>query len=188
MRVKVFTLRFDPRIEGFDDGALRDFGRDKEILSVRDNFFLKDEVPYWTLLVSYNLAPAEGDPAAAAPGAGAATAGRPNYREVLGEADWPIFNALRDWRSETAKEEGVPPYVVLTNEVLAQVIRRRPKTLNDLGLVPGVGVAKLKRYGRQLLARLGAALPPGPLPLPEPPAPAPADVAREESGGADGSS
>ena len=187
MRVKVFTLRFDPRIEGFDDGALRDFGRDKEILSVRDNFFLKDEVPYWTLLVSYNLAPAEGDPAAAAPGAGAAGAGRPNYREVLGEADWPIFNALRDWRSETAKEEGVPPYVVLTNEVLAQVIRRRPKTLNDLGLVPGVGVAKLKRYGRQLLARLGAALPPALLPLPEPPAPAPADIAREENGEANGS-
>jgi len=57
---------------------------------------LKDEVTYWTFLVSHNLAPAEGDPAAAAPGAVAAGAGKPNYREVLGEKNWPLFNALRD--------------------------------------------------------------------------------------------
>jgi ATP-dependent DNA helicase RecQ len=151
--VKAFKLRFDSRVDGFDDAALTTFTRGKEVLSVRDHFFLKDDVPYWSFLVSYNVPQREGEPAPAR--SLAADAGRLKNWDLLDEATWPLFNALRDWRAERAKAEGVPAYLILTNDVLAQVVKRRPRTLNELGQVPGLGSANLKRFGRELLAQLG---------------------------------
>jgi ATP-dependent DNA helicase RecQ len=46
MFVRVITLRFAPVSGIFDDSPLRDFLKDKEVLSIRDHFFIKHEVPY----------------------------------------------------------------------------------------------------------------------------------------------
>jgi len=56
MHLRVFTLRFDPLTGGFDDSAVAGFLADKEVLSIRDHFFLKDGVPYLTLVVRYQAA------------------------------------------------------------------------------------------------------------------------------------
>ena len=40
MLARVITLRFDPVLSSFDDGPLRDFLKDKEVLSIRDHFFV----------------------------------------------------------------------------------------------------------------------------------------------------
>jgi hypothetical protein len=158
--VKVFTLRFDPRIDGFDDGGLREFLRDKETLSIRDSFFVKDESPYWGVMVTYNVASRDGEIGAAHGGAPAAAAGKDDYRSLLREEDRPLFNALRDWRSARAKSEGVPPYLIVTNDVLARVVRERPPSLSALGAIRGMGEARIKRHGRDILATLGRHVPP----------------------------
>jgi len=66
----------------------------------------------------------------------------------------PGFGALREWRLERAKADEVPAYVVFHNATLAEIAERRPRTLAELALVPGVGPAKLERYGEDLLAAL----------------------------------
>ena len=50
MWVRIFTLKFDPVLGGFDDGEVRDFLKDKEVLPIRDHFFIKDEIPYLAVL------------------------------------------------------------------------------------------------------------------------------------------
>jgi len=50
MLVRVFTLKFDPIVGGFDDSGLQEFVRDKEVLSIRDHFFTRDETPYLIVL------------------------------------------------------------------------------------------------------------------------------------------
>ena len=45
MLVRVFTLHFSSPLGGFDDGELRDFIKDKEVLSIREHFFVRDELP-----------------------------------------------------------------------------------------------------------------------------------------------
>ena len=55
MLVRVFTLAFSSSLAGFDDRKLRDFIGDKEMVSIRDHFFLKDELPYMAVVVTYNL-------------------------------------------------------------------------------------------------------------------------------------
>lgn len=55
MLARILTLKFDPVLGSFDDTGLRDFVKDKEVLSIRDHFFTRDEVPYLAVIVTYNL-------------------------------------------------------------------------------------------------------------------------------------
>ena len=68
----------------------------------------------------------------------------------------PVYAALKRWRLERAKADGVPAYVVFHNSTLAEVAARRPKTLNELASVPGIGPTKLERYGEDVMATLSA--------------------------------
>nr|WP_308121548.1 DNA helicase RecQ [Actinotalea ferrariae] len=73
----------------------------------------------------------------------------------LSAAGNDVFELLRAWRAATAKEQGVPAYVVFHDATLREIAARLPRTLDELGSVSGVGRAKLERYGPQLLVALG---------------------------------
>jgi ATP-dependent DNA helicase RecQ len=64
------------------------------------------------------------------------------------------FERLRAWRLQAAREHAVPPYVIFHDAHLAEIARRQPSDLQELGRVPGVGATKLERYGEALLAVL----------------------------------
>jgi DNA helicase-2/ATP-dependent DNA helicase PcrA len=70
------------------------------------------------------------------------------------EPDDPIFAALKQWRRERARADDVPAYVVFHNSTLAEIAGRKPQSLGDLARVPGVGPAKLERYGDDVLSAL----------------------------------
>jgi DNA helicase-2/ATP-dependent DNA helicase PcrA len=72
------------------------------------------------------------------------------------EPDDPVYDALKRWRLETAKAEERPAYVIFHNSTLAEIVRRGPRTRDELAEVPGIGPAKLDRYGNELLAVLAA--------------------------------
>ena len=76
------------------------------------------------------------------------------------------FERLRAWRAATAKEQGVPAYVIFHDATLREFAARCPATLAELGTVSGVGESKLAKYGQQVLDTLDAV-------RPEPAAPAP---------------
>jgi DNA helicase-2/ATP-dependent DNA helicase PcrA len=64
----------------------------------------------------------------------------------------PLFLRLREWRREAAREQGVPGYVVFSDATLAVIADRRPASMAELAGIPGVGPAKLDRYGAAVLA------------------------------------
>lgn len=66
----------------------------------------------------------------------------------------PLFERLRTWRGATAKEQGVPAYVIFHDATLREIASRRPTSLAELGSVSGVGETKLARYGEQVLEAL----------------------------------
>jgi ATP-dependent DNA helicase RecQ len=66
-------------------------------------------------------------------------------------ADDPLFQALRTLRGRLAREQNVPAYVIFHDATLRAVAALRPADLDALGRVPGVGGAKLARYGEALL-------------------------------------
>ena len=73
------------------------------------------------------------------------------------EPDDPTYVALKEWRLNRSKADDIPAYVVFHNSTLAEIASRRPKTIAELASVPGVGPAKLERYGRDVLDALALA-------------------------------
>lgn len=69
----------------------------------------------------------------------------------LDETAEPIFEALRAWRGATAKDQGVPAYVVFHDATLREIAVQRPTSLDDLGTISGIGAAKLDRFGQGVL-------------------------------------
>ncbi|MBN8439701.1 MAG: DNA helicase RecQ [Candidatus Accumulibacter sp.] len=65
--------------------------------------------------------------------------------------DSPLLARLRAWRSEKAREQGVPAYVILHDRALHEIATLLPDSVPALLAVPGIGVAKAERYGRELL-------------------------------------
>jgi len=65
-----------------------------------------------------------------------------------------VFERLRTWRAATAKEQGVPAYVVFHDATLREIATRLPTSLDELGTVGGIGVAKRDKYGPQVLEAL----------------------------------
>jgi ATP-dependent DNA helicase RecQ len=98
-------------------------------------------------------------PAARARGARAAKPTAPAVE--LGSGD-PRFAALRAWRREVAQAQGVPAYVVFHDRTLADIAARRPRTLDEIAEVPGVGRSRAERYGKAILAILEDDMPPEP--------------------------
>ncbi len=65
--------------------------------------------------------------------------------------DDALVAALKGWRSQVARTNGVPAYLVFQDRHLHLIAGRRPRNLRELAACPGVGPAKLERYGDDLL-------------------------------------
>ncbi|MCM0612030.1 DNA helicase RecQ [Marinobacter sediminum] len=73
----------------------------------------------------------------------------PGFSEqITDQAGW---DALRACRKELADKQGVPPYVIFHDTTLFDMLERRPRNLDELAEVSGVGAAKLKKYGEIFL-------------------------------------
>jgi len=67
------------------------------------------------------------------------------------------FELLRAWRAATAKEQGVPAYVVFHDATLREIAVRDPREPGALAGISGIGAAKLERYGESVIAALADA-------------------------------
>jgi ATP-dependent DNA helicase RecQ len=65
------------------------------------------------------------------------------------------FAELKAWRAEVAREHNLPAYVVFHDATLAEMARRLPADLGELGEISGVGARKLEAYGAEILRVLG---------------------------------
>ena len=68
------------------------------------------------------------------------------------EADRDLFEALRRKRTELARAQNVPPYVIFHDKTLIELAATRPASRTAMAKVPGIGDAKLERYGEAFLA------------------------------------
>jgi ATP-dependent DNA helicase RecQ len=72
-------------------------------------------------------------------------------QSVVSDADRDLFQALRQKRLELARTQNVPPYVIFHDRTLIELAAARPASRAEMANVPGVGEAKLDRYGPAFL-------------------------------------
>lgn len=145
--LKIFTLKYEEKIESFNDSILSNFLADKEVLQWESHFFERKKEYFWTVLVEYrttftghteHVVKKESNK-------------NERYKEMLTNNDWPLFNILREWRSDMSKKEGIPPYIICNNIQLARIVVKCPSSLNALQEIEGIGKSKIEKYGTEIL-------------------------------------
>jgi ATP-dependent DNA helicase RecQ len=71
--------------------------------------------------------------------------------EFENEDDRDLWERLRTMRRELATSQNVPPYVIFSDRTLWEMVRFKPRTLEDMASINGVGVKKLDQYGLAFL-------------------------------------
>jgi superfamily II DNA helicase RecQ len=101
---------------------------------------------FWTFCVEYLDVPVSGGAATGLP--------KVDYKALLRPEQFARFSALRNLRKELADKEAVPPYAVFTNEQLAEMVKLTTPTKEDIQAIPGIGQAKMQKYGDAFLELL----------------------------------
>src|SRR5712692_6770322 len=79
------------------------------------------------------------------------TAPQPAIATITTSADFELKEYFREWRRNTAKDKGVPAFVVLHDSALEDLCIARPSTLQELRRVSGFGDKKVEMYGKEIL-------------------------------------
>ena len=77
---------------------------------------------------------------------------RPVVKSMVSEEDAPLMSALKAKRRALAEAGGVPAYVIFTDRTLIEMAERRPRSLDEMAHITGVGAKKLESYGQAFLA------------------------------------
>jgi ATP-dependent DNA helicase RecQ len=75
----------------------------------------------------------------------------PKARVAPAASGDPLFERLREWRRAEAQAQQVPAYVIFQDRTLAEIAAAKPRSLDQLGAISGVGASKLQRYGAAVL-------------------------------------
>lgn len=148
MLIKVISLSFSSALGGFNEEEIREFLKDKELISSQDYFFVKNEMPYLVFVLRYYPVPQTDIETKSS----IKVKKEESWKKSLSEHDMGLFNLLRDWRSQRCKKDGVPPYIVLTNQQLADIVKKRPQNPADLIKIDGIGKGKVDKYGEDILS------------------------------------
>jgi superfamily II DNA helicase RecQ len=123
---------------------LNRFLRGHRIVQTRKELVAKDGESFWALLVEYLDHPAKN-------GTVELPKGKIDYKEILDTKEFSLFSKLRETRKKLSEENGLPVYAVCTNEQLAEMAKRRPKTLAEFMKIDGLGQGKAEKYAPALL-------------------------------------
>jgi superfamily II DNA helicase RecQ len=132
------------------ESELNAFLNSHRVLSIERHWVDQGSNSFWSICVDY----LEPKPAGAVGNRGTSSKGKVDYREVLSPEDFAVFAQLREWRKEAATGEGVPVYMIFTNEQLAQIVQQQVSGKSDLAKIDGVGQARVDKYADALLAIL----------------------------------
>jgi ATP-dependent DNA helicase RecQ len=85
-----------------------------------------------------------------------AASGGGREESALQGTESTLFERLRTLRKKLADLSGVPPYVIFHDATLREMARRAPASLEEFATIPGVGQAKLVRYGQMFTDEIRA--------------------------------
>jgi len=153
MKVKGFSIRYNPEENCFDTSRFDEFVAHKELVSVQQSVIDSVSPPIIWLLVSYFDSHSES----------VRRYDRSDVMTTLSADRQVIFQALKAWRRERSNRLGVKPYLILKDAEMAEVCRSLPKSFGDLQAIRGIGSAKAREFGAELIAviRDAAAAPSG---------------------------
>ena len=140
MKIKVLKIRIDDRFQITDEAIVNDYLSRFEIVNMNAKL-VADEITYWSVLIYYN------DKKNIANSSKTTV----TSESELSEEEKIIYNKLKDWRADKAREAQLPAFIIFHNTHLMSIARHKPCTLDDLENVNGIGKRKVEKFGIEII-------------------------------------
>jgi len=140
MKVKVLKIRIDDRFQITDEAIVNDYLSRFEIVNMNAKL-VADEINYWSVLIYYNNKK----------NTVISSKTTVNSESELSEEEKIIYNKLKDWLADKAREAQLPAYIIFHNTHLMSIAGHKPCTLDDLENVNGIGKSKVEKFGIEIL-------------------------------------
>lgn len=152
--LKIVTLPFDEKMEEFEQEKLERVLRDVQIVKYQAELMKIEEKYYWTAFVECEKADKfdkNSEKDNFTQDVKEFKEANKNYMEYLTEDEMELYKILKEWRAGEAQLLGYPPYIIASNQLLSDIVKTNPKSIEELSQLKGMGKRKVRDYGEEIL-------------------------------------
>ena len=152
--LKIVTLPFDDKMEEFEQEKLERVLKDVQIVKYQAELMKIEGKYYWTAFVECEKADKfdkNSEKDNFTQDVKKFKESNKNYMEYLTEDEMELYKILKEWRAGEAQLLGYPPYIIASNQLLANIAKTNPKSIEELSQLKGMGKRKVRDYGEEIL-------------------------------------
>ena len=152
--LKIVTLPFDEKMEEFEQEKLERVLRDVQIVKYQAELMKIEEKYYWTAFVEcekIDKFDKNSEKDNFTQDVKEFKEANKNYMEYLTEDEMELYKILKEWRAGEAQLLGYPPYIIASNQLLSDIVKTNPKSIEELSQLKGMGKRKVRDYGEEIL-------------------------------------
>ena len=136
MQIKIFSI---PTYGGEElNKEMNRFLRAQKVLQLDSELVNDGSSSYWSFCIRYIEGGSVFTPTMSRP--------KVDYKKVLDAESYQRYKAYRDIRKKVATDEGIPAYLILTNEEMAELAKIKELTLEKASKIKGIGAKKVEKY------------------------------------------
>ncbi len=144
MQFQFFKIPVDYPTEEAE--ALNTFLRTNKIVKIEKTFVTTSTESYWAISVDYILAGKNNE--------FVKSKGEIDYKALLGDELFEVFDQLRTFRKEVAVKEAIPVYAVFNNDELSNILLLKELSLEKMKKIKGIGEQKVKKFGQLFIEQI----------------------------------
>ena len=152
--LKIVTLPFNEKMEEFEQEKLEKVLGDVQIVKYQAELVKIEGKYYWTAFVECEKADKfdkNSEKDNFTQDVKEFKEANKNYMEYLTEDEMELYKILKEWRAGEAQLLGYPPYIIASNQLLSDIVKTNPKSIEELSQLKGMGKRKVRDYGEELL-------------------------------------
>ncbi len=152
--LKIVTLPFDEKMEEFEQEKLERVLGNVQILKYQAELVKMEGKYYWTAFVECEKADKfdkNSEKDNFTQDVKEFKEANKNYMEYLTEDEMELYKILKEWRAGEAQLLGYPPYIIASNQLLSDIVKTNPKSIEELSQLKGMGKRKVRDYGEEIL-------------------------------------
>jgi len=152
--LKIVTLPFDEKMEEFEQEKLERVLGDVQMVKYQAELVKIEGKYYWTVFVEcekIEKVNKNSEKDNFTQDVKEFKEANKNYMEYLTEDETELYKILKEWRAGEAQLLGYPPYIIASNQLLANIAKTNPKNIEELSQLKGMGKRKVRDYGEEIL-------------------------------------
>lgn len=140
MKVKILKVRITDKFQNMDEAVLNDYLERYEIIDLNTQL-VQGDVNFWSVFINYEEKQIKST----------SNKANVNAEELLSEEEAVIYDKMKNWRAEKARESQLPPYIIFHNAHLVAIAKHKPSNFEDLENVKGLGKSKIEKFGVEII-------------------------------------